>query len=108
MNGFKDIEEISAYRVKVAKLLEDLDALHAAGAKAVRRHDEFMKKHHIEPGIGRKTLLGPRVTARDQAVFRRLLDEFQMIEERLTNREKSQSGKALPVNARAVGNRYRI
>ena len=108
MNGFQDLDEIAAYRAKVTALLERMDSLHAAGADLMKRHDALMAEHHMEHGCGKKTLLGPAVSQRDQAILGRLLLECEFMEERLENYEKSQSGKSVPVNARAVGNRYRI
>lgn len=108
IEGFKDTEEIAEYRAKVTALLAGIDELHAVGAAAVQRHDEFLAKHKIKPGIGREVLLSAYVTPTDRRVFGRLFNEYNMMEERLENFKKSQSGSNQSLGARALGNRYRI
>lgn len=108
MEGFKDTDEIAEYREKVSALLADIDELHAAGAAAVSRHDEFLAKHKIKSGVGREILLSSQVAPADRRVFSRLFNEYNMMEERLENFEKSQSGSNQSIGARALGNRYRI
>jgi hypothetical protein len=108
MNGFKDAKEIAEYREKLAKLQVQMDALLAQGAEAMQREDEFLREHKIQPGMGKEKLLGPEVSAEHRVIWQRLMEEYEMMEERLVNHEKSQSGKSLPVSARAIGNRYRI
>jgi hypothetical protein len=108
MNGFKDAQEIAEYREKLAKLQEQMKAMLDAGANTARQYEEFMKEHKIEPGIGKKKLMGPDVSPEVRVIMRRLMEEYDMMEERLQNYTKSNSGKSVPVSARALGNRYRI
>jgi hypothetical protein len=108
MEGFKDANEMTEYRAKLARLQEQMTALLARGAEATKREDEFREEHKVEPGIGKKTLLGSDFSAQERVIWRRLLEEYDMMEERLTNYEKSQSGASVPVHARAIGNRFRI
>ena len=108
MNGFKDAQEIAEYRQKLAKLQEQMKTMLEKGADLTKQHEELMKDRKIEPGLGRKKLLGPEVSPEVRVIMRRLMEEYEMMEERLQNYEKSASGKSVPVGARAVGNRYRI
>ena len=108
MNGFKDAQEIAEYREKLAKLQEQMKAMLEQGSQTLSRYGEFMQEHKIEPGMGKKKLMGADVSPEVRVIMRRLMEEYDMMEERLQNYTKSNSGKSVPVSARALGNRYRI
>jgi molybdenum-dependent DNA-binding transcriptional regulator ModE len=108
MNGFKDQQEIAEYRRKLAEVQEQIEALLADGTESAAKHEAFMKEHKIQPGSGKKNLLGPGVSSQVRVITSRLMEEYDMMEERLQNYEKANSGKSVPIAARALGNRYRI
>jgi hypothetical protein len=108
MQGFKDAQEIAEYRAKLAALEEQMKALLESGVAATQRDDEFRKEHKLEPGTGKKKLQGSNVSPAVRVIMGRLIEEYEMMEERLQNYEKSNSGKSESIGARALGNRYRI
>ncbi|MGV3662126.1 MAG: hypothetical protein ACO1TE_18210 [Prosthecobacter sp.] len=86
-----------------------MDALLAAGRAAMARVDKFYEEHGLQPGFGARKLQGEEVPERHRIIFARILAEFPMIEQRIEEQDpRRATPAAVPVRARAVGNRYRI
>lgn len=104
---------------EVQALISRMDELLKQGAAARARVDEFYQNQGLEPGIGAAVLLSEAVSERDREIFRRLIAEYEMMEQRVQSfaakaaqegrpGHASDSAPPRPVGTLAVGNRYRI
>lgn len=91
------------------ELLAQMDALLEKGRQAMEKVDQFYTDTGLVHGIGAKMLLSDEIPEQDRVIFSRLLNEFEMMEQRIVQIESANTPSAnVSISARAVGNRYRI